>query len=305
MPRENAYINPSMVNIQKNIKGMLRYEYNIRPSKIGRHRTYPLKLNQTWTFEQDFIWTELSKYPQCNDIDDGDNPEIQFNIGKEEFQNALFDIDLIQPASHIMNLPHPMYIKKGTVVNFSTISITDPDDVRILLGGFHPVRKTSYNPVVYGHPYLKVARWTGVTASTRQAPVVLNFEDWEDFTATHVVAMARRNYAQLERLVISNDTVNLQVELSGKDLIRREVQCYSWCGTPAFPRVLDPPLRNITGTQIVVNMRPPAWGDSDERKLYILFWGIMKYRLDLLPKRFPGTVDKFVDENDVEDKFID
>lgn len=285
--------NPYMANILKATRGMLRKDFNIRPSKIGRHRTYPLKLNQTWTFEQDFIWTELSKYPMCSDVVNTDNPEIQFNIGKEQFQNALFDIDLIPSAPHVMKLPHPMYFKKGTVVNFSTISITTPDDVRILFGGFHPVQKTAYNPVIYGHPYLEIARWTGVTQSTRLAPVVLNFEDWEDFTATHVVAMVRRNRTDISRLLISNDTVNLQVELAGRDLIRREVQSYAWCGTPDYPRELDPPLRNITGTQMLVNISTPAWGDAHERKVYIIFSGIMKYRLEYLPKRFAGTVDRF------------
>ena len=291
MPIQEIRENPA-ISLLNEMKHLLRTVFDIKPARHGEHRIYPFQQTDTYTLEQDYVWTQIMKYPTCASLVNTDNPEVKINVGKEEFQNDYFDIELIPDAEHPLILPVPFYLKKGTVISFSNINVTDPTDLRIAFGGYYPIKSTIHNPILFEKPGLKIAKFTGVTQSTLQAPNVISLEDWESFTITHIMAIVRKNQTGQAMNITTSDNFNVKIEVAGRSTLWKETHRWLVAGTGQYPYKLDPPIRDLSGTQIITQIYPPAWGDAYNRKVYIIYMGKMKYRLDYIKDRFYGTVNK-------------
>ena len=273
--------------VSDGVVNYLKKRFGMKAPQKGTPREFVLKTNEVWTFEQDFVLTEVMKYPSCADIPSTDIPTIQLVPGKEEIMNTNVDIEFFPNAEHPLMLPQPLYLRRGTPLSFTGgINITSPSDVKLGFMGYYPIVDTQHNPVLFGKPYFQIAKFTNVQASTPIAPIAITIQDWEIFTLTNIVAIVRKNDTSAVRLLTTDENFNIKIEISGRTFMHREGHRWLICGTPENPKFIDPPYENLVGTNIFINIYPAAWGDTDYRTIYIIMYGKMKYDFGKLKSRF-------------------
>lgn len=251
-------------------------EFGLKRPRKGTPRMFVFKTTDVWTFEEDFVLTEIIKYPNCAEVPSGDIPRIIINFGKDEIMNEDIDIEAIPDVEHPLVLPTPMYLKKGTYMTFSSIKLSN-EDVRIGLFGFQPLKDTRNNPILFKRPYFAVAKFTNVVSNTPIEPYTIQIEDWELFTITKIFAVVRKKDTDVSKLITTEDNFNIKIEVGGKNLLHREGHRMLICGTPEHPKELNPFFEDITGTSIYVKIYPLAYGDAFTRTIHVIFAGYMRY----------------------------